>query len=182
MTPDLESLPKLKGDVECDESYCGGKPRPGTGIHKRGRGTQKTPVFAMVERGGNIHRRVVADVTGNTLKDAIREHVDPQSRILTDEFLSYKGIGKHFSGGHEVICHGKGEYARKDGDIHTNTAEASFAILKRGLIGIFHAVSKQHLHRYVSEFDFRWNTRRMNDGDRVALAIKGAIGKRLVYE
>ena len=170
---------KLAGTVECDETYVGGKPRPGTGPHKRGRGTSKTPVFVMVERNGGIHRQVVADVTGKTLKNAIRESVDGGARIMTDELSSYNGIGEDFKGGHETVCHSAGEYAR--GDVNTNTAESSFSLLNRGLVGIFHAVSKEHLHRYVGEFDFRWNTRRMNDGERVAAALKNAIGKRLPY-
>ena len=178
MTPEI--TPRLKGKIECDETYVGGKPRPGTGYHKRGHGTKKTPVFAMVERDGSIHRRVVADVTGKTLKSAIRQCVDQKSTIITDEFRAYSGIGKSFTGGHESVFHSQGEYAR--GDIHTNTAESSFAILKRGITGIYHAVSKEHLHRYVSEFDFRWNTRKLNDGQRTALAIQGALGKRLTYE
>jgi transposase-like protein len=178
MTPEI--TPRLQGKVECDETYVGGKPRPGTGPHKRGRGTKKTPVFAMVERDGSIHRRVVADVTGKTPKSAIRQCVEQKSEIITDEFLSYRGIGKSFSGGHAFVRHSAGEYV--SGDAHTNTAESSFALLKRGLTGIYHAVSKEHLHRYVSEFDFRWNTRKLNDGQRTALAIKSAEGKRMVYE
>ena len=85
MTPDPKSVLPLKGIVECDETYVGGKPRPGTGYHKRGRGTSKTPVFAMVERNGNIRRKVVVNVTGKTLKSAICEAVSPESRIVTDE-------------------------------------------------------------------------------------------------
>jgi hypothetical protein len=76
------------------------------------------------------------------------------------------------------VIHGTKQYA--DGAVSTNTAESSFAILKRGIMGIFHAVSKEHLHRYVGEFDFRWNTRNLNDGERTVLAMQGAIGKRLV--
>jgi transposase-like protein len=179
MTADPKSVAPLEGIVECDETDVGGKPRPGTGPHKRGRGTKKIPVFAMVERGGGIQRRVVVNVTGKNLKAAIREAVSPEARIITDEFVAYHGLNRHCAGGHNVVCHSKGEYAR--GDVHTNTAESAFSLLKRGIIGIFHAVSKEHLHRYVSEFDFRWNTRKMNDGERVANAIHGAEGKRLIY-
>ena len=179
LTPSSGRRSKLGGTVECDETYVGGKPRPGTGFHKRGRGTSKTPVFAMVERDGNIHRRVVVNVTGKTLKGAIRECVKKDARIITDEFKSYLGVGRDFRGGHSVVHHGVKEFAR--GDVHTNTAESSFSLLKRGLVGIYHAVSKEHLPRYVAEFDFRWNTRQLNDGDRTALAIKGASGKRLRY-
>jgi transposase-like protein len=165
------------GECERFMAMVGGKPRPGTGFHKRGRGTSKTPVFGIVQRNGNIHRRVVADVSAKTLKSAIRECVDNRARIITDEHLAYRGIGKEFKGGHATVNHGTREYVR--GDIFTNTAESSFALIKRGLTGIYHAVSKKHLHRYLGEYDFRWNTRQMNDGDRTVLAIKGASGKRL---
>ncbi|MGA3169401.1 MAG: IS1595 family transposase [Chthoniobacteraceae bacterium] len=180
MAPDAKPTEPLNGTVECDETYVGGKPRRGTGYHPRGRGTPKTPVFAMVQREGNIRRSVVADVTARTLKGAIRENVSPSSTIITDEFVSYFGIGREFPGGHEVVRHSQHEYAR--GDVHTNTAESAFSLLKRGLTGIYHAVSKTHLHRYVSEFDFRWNTRSLNDGERTVAALKQAEGKRLTYK
>jgi transposase-like protein len=134
----------------------------------------------MVERGGNLRRQIVANVTGATLKGAIRECVEPTSRIVTDESSSYNGIGREFEGGHQTVNHGIGEYARMD--VNTNTAESSFAVLKRGIVGIYHAVSKRHLHRYVSEFDWRWNHRTMNDGARAVALIRAAEGKRLVYK
>lgn len=180
MAPDPTNAPKLSGTVECDETYVGGKPRKGTGPHKRGRGTKKTPVFCIVERGGNIRRKVVANVTAQTLKTAIREQADEAARIITDENNAYTGIGAEFAGGHDTVCHGAGEYAR--GDVNTNTAESSFALVKRGLMGIYHAVSKKHLPRYLAEYDFRWNTRKMNDGERTVAAIQGAEGKRLMYK
>lgn len=169
---------KLTGLVEADETYIGGKPRPGT-VSKTGRGTNKQPVMVMVERGGSIHRRVIADVSGRTLRAALKECVDTKAKIVTDEWTGYNGLEYRFAG-HETICHKRGEYVR-DGWIHTNTAESSFAILKRGITGVFHAVSKKHLHRYVGEFDFRWNGRRMNDGERTVAAIQAATGKRLMY-
>ncbi|HVM59262.1 MAG TPA: IS1595 family transposase [Verrucomicrobiae bacterium] len=182
LTPDRKPRKKLECIVEADETYVGGKPRPGTGPHKAGRGTSKTPVFAMVERGGNIQRRVVANVSGRTLKAALRECVDKEAKVITDDFASYSGVGKMFRGRHDVVCHSRGEYVlRGNPHINTNTVESSFAILKRGITGIFHAVSKRHLHRYVGEFDFRWNTRRLNDGDRTIAAIRSAEGKRLMY-
>jgi transposase-like protein len=182
LTPDGRSPKKLQFIVEADETYVGGKPRPGTGFHKSGRGTKKTPVFAMVERGGDIRRRVVADVSGRTLKAALRECVDREAKIITDDFAAYRGVDRLFRGRHDVVCHSRGEYVlRGNNHIHTNTAESSFAILKRGITGIYHAVSKKHLPRYVSEFDFRWNTRKMNDGERTVAAIRSAEGKRLMY-
>jgi len=178
MASDSESAPKLNGVVECDETYVGGKPRF-KGTSKRGRGTEKTPVFAAVERQGGIRRRVVANVSGATLKSAIREIVDPQARLITDDFPAYTGIGSEYAGGHESVCHSTREYVR--GDVHTNTAESSFAIIKRGLMGIYHSVSKKYLHRYLWQFDFLWNHRKMNDGERIAMAIQLAEGKRLMY-
>jgi len=179
MAPDPETAPKLTGTVECDETYVGGKPRY-KGISKRGRGTQKTPVFAAVERQGQIRRRVVADVTGETLQDAIREVVDPQARLITDDYQAYRGIGPEYAGGHETVCHSTREYVR--GDVHTNTAESSFALIKRGIIGIYHNVSREYLHRYLWQFDFTWNNREMNDGERTVLAVQSAEGKRLMYK
>ena len=180
MAVDVPTAPPLTGDVECDEVYIGGKPRPGTGPHKRGRGTSKTPVFVAVQRDGSIRRRVVADVTGRTLKAAIRECVDPRARILTDEHTAYAGIGKYFAGGHHTVNHGSREYAR--GDVHTNTAESSNALVKRGIIGVYHNVSREYLHRYLWQYDFLWNGRKLNDGERTIQAIQGAEGKRLMYK
>ena len=180
MAPDLPTAPPLTGDVECDETYVGARKPRYKGTSKRGRGTNKIPVFAAVERGGQIRRHVIADVTGRTLKQAIRHVVDPRARIITDEHLGYKGIGKEFAGGHETVCHGAKEYAR--GDVNTNTAESSFALVKRGLIGTYHNVSHEYLHRYLWQVDFVWNSRKMNDGERTVLAIKSAEGKRLMYK
>src|SRR5208282_4355297 len=101
MAPDTDN-PKLAGTVECDETYVGGKPRI-RGKAKRGRGTKKVPVFAAVERNGRIRRQVLANVSGKTLKGAIRELVDQQARIMTDDFVSYNGIGDEFAGGHHAV-------------------------------------------------------------------------------
>ena len=170
----------LKGKVEVDETYVGGKPRPGTGPHKKGRGTKKTPVLALVERKGDVRTRVVADVSGKTLKGAIREHVHKSAGIITDEWRSYQGIGKEFKGGHAVIRHLDGEYSVNG--INTNTAESFFSLLKRGVYGTFHHVSKTHLPRYCTEFEFRWNHRESEDGERMEAALKGTTGKRLMYQ
>jgi transposase-like protein len=173
----------LKGVVEVDETYIGGKSRKGgnNGIPlKRGRGTKKAPVMAMVERNGNVISKPIKNVTAKTLKSAIREAVSEEAKIMTDEFRSYKGIGKDFKGGHGVVNHGSGEYAK--GDINTNTAESFFALLKRGVNGTFHHISKKHLSRYCNEFSFRWDNRKVTDGERTENAIKGFIGKRLMLK
>ena len=171
---------KLKGVVEVDETYVGGKPRKGTDeINKRGRGTKKAPVLALIERNGKAISKPIENISGKTLKGAIKEMVDKDSTIMTDEFKSYNGIEKSFKGGHKVVNHGEGQYV--NGDANTNTAESYFALLKRGVNGTFHHISKKHLSRYCDEFSFRWNNRKVNDGDRAVEAIKGIVGKRLAY-
>lgn len=169
---------KFTGTVEVDETYVGGKPRY-KGNNKRGRGTKKTPVVGMVERNGRVRTRVVPDVTAATLKGAIREVVDNQARIMTDELSAYSGIGAEFAGGHSFVTHSAKQYV--NGDVHTNTIEGVFSLIKRGMYGVYHNVSKQHLHRYLAEFDFRWNNRKATDGMRTIAAIRGAEGKRLMY-
>ena len=166
----------LDGTVEADETYIGGKSRK----KKRGRGSErKTPVLAMVERDGRMKARPVADVSGKSLKGAIRESVKRSATIMTDEWPSYRGLRRDCRG-HEVVEHGRREYVR--GNISTNSAESFFALLKRGIHGTFHHVSKQHLHRYCDEFAFRWSNRKVTDGERAEAAIRGIEGKSLPYE
>jgi transposase-like protein len=171
----------LHGTVEVDETYVGGKPRKEHGAPKpkRGRGTKKTPVMALVERGGRVRSHRIEHVDAKTLKGAIRENVDRSARIMTDEWRSYRGIGKEFAGGHQTVNHGQGIYV--SGDASTNEAESYFALFKRGIVGSFHHVSKRHLNRYCDEFSYRWNNRKIGDGERTVIAIKGAEGKRLMY-
>jgi transposase-like protein len=170
----------LGGTVEVDETYVGGKPRKGTGPHKRGRGTDKTPVMVLVERDGSARTQRVDRINAKELKGVIRTHVGHDAKIVTDELASYKGLDKEFAGGHSVVNHSKEQYVNEDGET-TNTAESFFAILKRGHYGIFHSFSKQHLFRYCNEFAFRWNLRKVSDGERMVEAIKGVEGKRLMY-
>jgi transposase-like protein len=180
MAPEPATAPKLTGTVEVDEVYIGGKPRPGDGkVHKRGRGTSKTPVFVAVARDGNIRRKVVTNVSGNTLRAAIRDMVDTNAKIMSDENSAYNGLAPEYAG-HETVCHSTGEYAR--GNVHINTAESSNALVKRGIVGIYHNVSRVYLHRYLWHFDFLWNNRKLNDGERTVAAIQSAEGKRLMYK
>jgi hypothetical protein len=177
MAPDTQS-PKLTGIVECDETYIGPRRPRYKGISKKGRGTNKTPVFVAVERGGQIRRRVVADVTMATLGTAIREEVDRQAHLMTDEFTAYTRVGPEYAQ-HSTVCHSTKEYVR--GPVHTNTAESSHALVKRGIVGIYHNISREYLHRYLWQYDFLWNNRGLNDGERTIEGIKGAEGKRLMY-
>lgn len=131
------------------------------------------------KRNGKAYSKPIEHVNAKTLKGAIRTLVHKDSTIITDEWRSYTGIGKDFSGGHETVNHGEGEFSR--GYVSINTVESYFALLKRGVMGSFHHVSKGHLHRYCDEFSFRWNYRKVSDGERTIAMIKGAKGKRLSY-
>ncbi len=175
-----DNAPKLSGIVEADEVFLGGRPRKLGPPSKRGRGTSKTPVVALVERGGNVKTRIVGRVSSTNIRAAIREFVDTENAtLMTDELRTYKSVGRMFKGGHQSVNHRNLEYSR--GDAHVNTAESFFAIIQRGLYGVYHSVSKKHLHRYVNEFAFRWNGRKLEDGERTVAAIRGAEGKRLYY-
>lgn len=166
----------LKGIVEVDETYVGGKARYG----KRGRGAgKKTPLVAMIERNGRVKTKVVQRVSAIELKGAVRENVDKSSVIMTDEWRSYRGLDKEFQG-HKVINHGQGQYVQ--GDVYTNTAESYFAIIKRSYRGIYHHISKRYLPRYCNEFNFRWNHRDKSEGEMLQEAIKMTKGKKLTYK
>jgi transposase-like protein len=173
--------PKLNGRVEIDETYVGGKPRyKGIINHGRmGRGTDKFPVLAMVERGGSVRAMTLPKVNSNNLKAEIRKNISLTATVYTDEYPLYKFIASEFEGGHKRIRHAQRQYVQ--GDVHTNTVEGFFSLLKRGMMGTFHSVSREHLHRYVAEFAFRYNTRKLDDGERTSIAIKNAEGKRLLY-
>jgi transposase-like protein len=170
---------KLTGVVESDETWVGGKPRR-KGMSKQGWGTNKTPVLAMVQRPGNVRAKVITNVTAKTLKRELTKAIDSTAHVCTDELRSYRWIGKHFKGGHGTVCHSAEEYVSPEGD-SVNTAECFFSLLKRKFYGTHHAVSKKHLHRYISEAEFHWNTRKCDDGERIWVAITGSEGKRLMY-
>ncbi len=163
-----DSLCKLFGTVEVDETYVGGKDKDG----KRGRGSRtKTPIVGLAQRHGKVKTQPVDRVDADTLKAIILDNVASDSKVMTDEWPAYRGVGIHFDGGHEVVNHGAGEYVR--GDISTNWIESYWSLLKKGIGGIFHHVSRKHLASYCSEFNFRWNTRKVTDGERFDLALAG---------
>jgi transposase-like protein len=154
--PDMQ----LEGStVEMDEMYYGGTRKSGRGRPMRG-DKKKTPVVGIVERGGKgrVIAMATADVSGATLLGMARDFVLPKSTIFTDEFCSYDGI-KHMSGNyrHRRIKHAARVYVR--GDVHTNTIEGFWSLVKRGIGGVYHSVSQKYLQSYLDEYSFRYNRR-----------------------
>ena len=139
-------------------------------------------IVSLVKRNGEKRSFRVASVTAATVTPILKEHIARKARVMTDELAVYNKLDTYFAE-HGVVNHSKKEYVRFD--ITTNTVESSFAVLKRGLYGTFHSVSEQHLQRYVTEFDFKWNTRQklgFDDTQRTAEVLKNIGGKRLTYK
>lgn len=172
---------KLSGEVEIDETFIGGKAR---NMHasKRSRvitgtgGKDKTIVMGMVERGGNVRAFVVDDRRKNAMQKQVREHVEAGAAIFTDELQSYRGLDADYQ--HAVINHAV-EYA--NGEVHTNTMENFWSLVKRQLHGTYIAVEPFHLFRYLDEQAFRYNNRKMTDAERFDIGVRQIAGKRLSY-
>jgi transposase-like protein len=189
----LAPLPQMGGPgkiVEADETYYGKTKEFKPGV-KRGdrpyirKGQHgpagKRPIVALVERGGNVRTFHVGSADKVTVTKIIRENIAGETRLHTDESRLYTGAEAFFAS-HETVNHSSKEYVRDD--VHTNSAEGYFSIFKRGMRGIYQHCAEKHLHRYLAEYDFRYNHRvklGYDDGERAALAIKGAEGKRLTY-
>jgi transposase-like protein len=176
----------LGGDgkvVEFDETFVGGKE---ANKHRNKRkagnigGKGKEPVFALVERGGKVRSHHVPDVSAKTLRPILEAQIKTDTRTMSDDGGARVGHDRPF---HQSVNHSIGEYVR--GDAHTNTIEGYFSIMKRGINGVYHHVSQQHLKRYLAEFDFRYNERSglgVTDAERMAKSVKGIVGKRLTYQ
>jgi len=165
--------------VEADETYIGSM-EGHAGQRVRG-GAVKNMVVTLVERGGSARSFHTDGHSAGTIVPIVRENIRRESRLMTDGALHYKAIGKKFVE-HGTVAHEKEEYVR--GDIHTNTVEGYYSIFKRGMNGIYQHCSEKHLHRYLAEYDFRYNTRTalgFNDLMRAELAAAGIKGKRLTY-
>jgi len=174
---DDSNTPMLNGVVEVDETFVGGK------ADRRKRLSSKTPVMALIEQGGNMRTRVVPCVTSKNLGQALNECVSKQAIICTDEHTGYKQAAKKFKA-HHSVCHSKYEYVvRKPDGVNAgvNHCESFFSLLKRGVFGSWHCVSREHLQKYANEFAFRWNTRKLTDGARMVASIPKIEGKRLTY-
>jgi transposase-like protein len=164
--------------VEADETFIGGK-AANRAYAKMA--PYKEAVVSLVERGGKVRSRHVADVSAKTLKPILVDAIAKDTNLRTDQSPVYTEIGTGFAS-HATVNHSIKEYVR--GDAHTNTVEGYFSIFKRGIYGVYHHVSQEHLKRYLAEFDFRYNERvalGVSDQERTEKAIKGAVGRRLTY-
>jgi transposase-like protein len=169
---------QLKGVVEIDETFVGGKG------DRKTRLSRLTPVMALIEQGGNMKAKVVPNVSFKNLGKVLREEVQKDAVICSDENTAYQTLNKEFKAHHTVV-HSKYEYILRTPDgiaAGTNRCESFFSLLKRGVHGAWHNVSREHLHRYINEFAFRWNTRKLTDGERMETAIGLTTGKRLTYQ
>jgi transposase-like protein len=160
---------KLKGSVEVDEMYSGA------------RNKQKLQVVALIQRGGDVRTKIVTRISHKNIGQFLRDNVARGSTLQTDGHVVYKSA--HLPAvKHDSVNHGAKEYTRERADgskVHVNHCESFFSLFRRGVTGAFHHISNQHLHRYADEFSFRWNTRRMTDGERFETAIPMTVGKRL---
>jgi transposase-like protein len=163
--------------VEADETLIGGKKKNRAFAKKE---PTKQTVMTLVDRDGLSYSFHVANVKARTLRETIVRVASRQSHLMTDELASYASIGREFAG-HTTVNHAADEYVRMGGFAHVNTAECRFSLMKRAVFGTHHSISEAHLHRYLVEWDFKFNTRKLSDKERAAVALKGIEGKRLTY-
>jgi transposase-like protein len=175
--------------VEADETYYGPKAvktrtsRAGKPLSQKGyKGpANKRTVISLIERGGEVRSFHVERANRKTVEEIVQKNVAKETTLHTDESPIYVKPARKLAG-HETVAHKQDEYVR--GDVHVNSAEGYFSIFKRGMVGVYQHCGEQHLHRYLNEFDFRYNNRaalKVTDEQRAVKALKGAEGKRLTY-
>jgi transposase-like protein len=168
--------------IEADETYFGPKDRVTTRTkHGKPGMSSKRTVIGLVERGGKSRMMYVERATAASVREILVTNASRESRLHTDESALYTKLGKEFAS-HDTVVHAAFEYVR--GDVHTNTIENVFSVFKRGMRGIYQHCGEAHLHRYLAEFDFRYNRRTalgVNDLERTKDVVRGAEGKRLMY-
>ena len=197
MKEDVKSSGPIGGEgktVEADETYIGKRETPRklargriptyTKSGKSG-GAQKRIIVGLVERGGKARMFHLNDATASTVREVLVRNVPRTSTLYTDESRLYTETGKEFDA-HRTVKHSAGEYARREGDVvvHSNTIENVFSVFKRGMIGVYQHCGEAHPHRYLAEFDFRYNRRaalKITDVERAADLLRGARDKRLTY-
>jgi hypothetical protein len=166
------------GAVEVDETYIGRK--AGASLPKGGWGHKMT-VLGLVDRSTGRSRLFHVEKPGAPVQAIVLENLAREARLMTDEHVMYRRIGRQFAE-HSAVHHYNKEYVR--GDVTTNTVEGAFSIFKRGMRGIYQHCAEKHLHRYLAEFEFRYSNREalgINDAARSARALEGIVGKRLTY-
>ena len=163
--------------VEVDETFIGRK----KGVPVRRGTSHKMAVLSLMERGGEVRSFPIDTTKAKEIGPIVNKNIARESHLMTDEATQYQGIGKRFEA-HDWVTHSAGQYV--DGPVSTNTVEGYFSIFKRGMKGVYQHCSEKHLHRYLAEFDFRYNNRTalgVNDKRRTDNALCGVVGKRLTY-
>jgi transposase-like protein len=184
---DLALFGQGGGVVEVDETYIGRDHTIKPKGEKRGRGFHhKNKVLSLVDRNSGQARSFVVDhVDSKTLGPIVRANLAREARLMTDENRAYTLVGREFAA-HAIVSHQSGEYVNKHWPgMHTNTIESFFSVFKRGMKGVYQHCAHNHLHRYLAEFDFRYNNRKalgVEDSERADKLLKGVVGKRLTYQ
>jgi transposase-like protein len=176
---DLAPFGQGGGAVEVDETYIGRK--AGVGLPKGGWGHKMT-VLGLVDRNSGRSRLFHVEKPGAAVQSIVLENLSREARLMTDEHIMYRRIGREFAE-HSAVHHYNKEYVR--GDVTTNTVEGAFSIFKRGMRGVYQHCAEKHLHRYLAEFEFRYSNREKlgcNDADRTDAMLRGIVGKRLTYQ